>query len=342
MLTATAVDYLLRITISLLPVLFFLLALSLLDSYKLVRGRSLTIAILFGCLAAAASLGVQMVLANAVTFGEMVYQRYWAPFVEELLKSAYIVYLIGTRRVGFMVDAAISGFAVGAGFAIVENTYYVGGLGEKHVAVWIVRGFGTAIMHGGTTALFALLSKNLSDRRESRGVSVYLPGFLTAVVLHSFYNHFWLSPILATVVIHVTLPLVILAVFYRSERATRRWLGSQFDNDQELLDIINSGRVSDTHIGVFFRSIRESFPPETVVDMLCYLRVHVELAVHAKGLLLMREAGFDPKPSPDAERKLAELKHLKKSIGKTGQLAINPLVHTSHRDVFQIYMLGRR
>ena len=76
--------------------------------------------------------------------------------------------------------------------------------------------------------------------------------------------------------------------------------------------------------------------------MLCYLRVHVELAVHAKGLLLMREAGFDPKLSRDVERKLAELKHLEKSIGKTGQLAIHPLVHTSHREVFQIYMLKRR
>jgi RsiW-degrading membrane proteinase PrsW (M82 family) len=336
-------DYFIRVAVSLLPVLLFLLALSLLDSYKLVRRRSLTIAIVFGCLAAAASYGIFMVLKDVVPIESNVYKRYVAPVVEEPLKSAYLVYLISTRRVGFMVDAAISGFAVGAGFAIFENAYYVEQLvGPQPVVIWIVRGFGTAIMHGGTTALFALMSKNLFDRRESRDVSMYLPGFLVAVVLHSFYNHFIFSPFLSTIIIHLTLPLVILVVFYRSERATRRWLGSQFDTDQELLDIINSGRVSDTHIGVFFRSIRESFPPETVVDMLCYLRVHVELAIQAKGLLLMREAGFDPKPSPDVERKLAELKHLQKSIGKTGQLAIHPLVHTSHREVFQIYMLERR
>jgi len=336
------VDYSLRVTVSLLPVLLFLLALSLLDSYKLVRRRSLTIAIVFGCLAAAASLGINTVLMDAISVEDIVYKRYGAPIVEELLKSVYLIYLISTRRVGFMVDAAISGFAVGAGFAIFENAYYVEELGPQRVVIWIVRGFGTAIMHGGTAAIFALMSKSLFDQRDTRGLSVYLPGFLVAVVLHSFYNHFILSPILSTIIIHFTLPLVILAVFYRSERATRRWLGSQFDTDQELMEIIKSGRVSDTHIGVFFRSIRESFPPETVVDMLCYLSIHVELAINAKGLLLMREAGFDPKPSPDTAQKLAELKHLQKNIGRTGRLAIHPLVQSSHRDLWQIHMLGRR
>lgn len=333
------VDHILRVAVSFLPVVLFLLALSLLDSYKLVRGRSLALAIAFGCLAAAASLGANLLLMKAVVLRPVIYARYLAPIVEELFKSAYLVYLIRSRRVGFMVDAAISGFAVGAGFAIVENAYYIGALDESRVVIWIVRGFGTAIMHGGTTAVFALLSKNLFDRRDNATFAVYFPGFLTAAILHSFYNHFLLSPVFSTVIIHITLPLVIITVFYRSERATRRWLGSQFDNDQELLEIINSGRVSDTHLGVFFRSVRESFPPEVVVDMLCYLRIHVELAINAKGLLLMRETGFEPEPSPDVVRKLAELKHLQKSIGRTGQLAIHPLIHNSHRDLWQIYML---
>jgi RsiW-degrading membrane proteinase PrsW (M82 family) len=338
-LVTNVLDYALRISVGFLPVLLFLLALHVLDSYKLVRARSLTVAILIGCLAAAASLGLNLLLMRAVDVRPVTYQRYGAPFVEELLKAVYVVYLIRVGRVGFMVDAAISGFAVGAGFAIVENAYYIEALDESRVAIWIVRGFGTAIMHGGTTALFALTSKNLFDRSDVKNYSVYLPGLIAAVLLHSFYNHFILSPVVSTIVIHVTLPFVILVVFYRSERATRRWLGSQFDTDQELLDIINSGRVSDTHLGVFFRSIRESFPPAVVVDMLCYLRLHVELAINAKGVLLMREAGFDPEPSPDVRSKLTELEHLERSIGKTGRLAIHPLVRTSSRDLWQIHVL---
>jgi RsiW-degrading membrane proteinase PrsW (M82 family) len=340
--TATALDYTLRLTVSFLPVLLFLLALSALDSYKLVRGRSLAVAILFGFVAAAASLGVYLLLMNGLSIPIVAYARYGAPPVEECLKAVYVVYLIRSRRVGFMVDAAIMGFAVGAGFAIIENAYYFEALGGSRVLIWIVRGFGTAVMHGGTTAIFALMTKSLFDRREQGDIFVYLPGFAAAVLLHSFYNHFFLSPIVSTVLIHVTLPLVVLAVFYRSERSTRRWLGSQFDTDQELLEIINSGRVSDTHLGVFFRSIKESFPPETVVDMICYLRLHVELAISAKGLLLMRKAGFNPQPAPDVGQRLAELKHLERGIGKTGRLAIHPLVHASHRELWQIHMLEGR
>jgi RsiW-degrading membrane proteinase PrsW (M82 family) len=341
-LATQVLDYALRLSVGLLPVLLFLLALHVMDSYKLVRGRSLAVAILIGCLAAVASLAINVVLMRIVDVRPVIFERYGAPFVEEVVKSAFVVYLIRTGRVGFMVDAAISGFAVGAGFAILENAYYLEALGETRVAIWIVRGFGTAIMHGGTTALFALLSKNMFDRSNVRDYSVYFPGLIAAILLHSFYNHFILSPILSTIVIHVTLPVVILAVFYRSERATRRWLGAQFDTDQELLDVINSGRVSDTHLGLFFRSIRETFPPEVVVDMLCYLRLHVELAISAKGMLLMREAGFDPETSPDVRSKLDELRHLERSIGKTGRLAIHPLVHTSTRDLWQIHMLDGR
>jgi len=339
--SAEVFDYILRLTVSLFPVLLFLLALSLLDSYKLVSGRALAIAIGAGFAAAIMSFVVSIFLLDAVHIPDDPFDRFVAPVVEEFIKALFVVYVIRARRVGFIVDAAITGFAVGAGFAILENVWYVERLGESRIVIWIVRGFGTAIMHGGATAIFALISKGLFDRHESRGAAVFLPGFLVAVLLHSFYNHFLVSPVVSTILIHVTMPLVIMAVFYRSERSTRRWLGASFDTDQELLDIINSGRVSDTHLGVFFRSIRESFPPEVVVDMLCYLRVHVELAINAKGLLLMREAGFDPEVAPEVHDKLAELKHLEKSIGRTGQLAIKPLVNTSHRDLWQIYMLGK-
>ena len=51
------------------------------------------------------------------------YARFGAPVVEELAKAVYWIFLIATARVAFMADSAICGFAVGAGFALVENIY---------------------------------------------------------------------------------------------------------------------------------------------------------------------------------------------------------------------------
>ena len=72
-----------------------------------------------------------------------------------------------THKIGFMVDSAIYGFAVGAGFAFVENIYYLQSLENANLFLWIIRGFGTAVMHGGTTAVFAILSKTLTDGKSS-------------------------------------------------------------------------------------------------------------------------------------------------------------------------------
>ena len=69
-----------------------------------------------------------------------------------------------TRRVGFLVDAAVLGFAVGAGFALVENVVYLRAITDAPLGLWLVRGLGTAVMHGGTTAMFAMLARTLVDR----------------------------------------------------------------------------------------------------------------------------------------------------------------------------------
>jgi len=334
-------ELLVRVAVSLLPVLLFLFALVYLDTYKFMRLRYVLLAVFAGCVAALASLFANEGLSSLLSIDATVFRRYVAPVVEEAIKGAYVVFLISRRRVGFMVDAAIAGFAVGAGFAIVENSWYVGTLDTDNILVWIVRGFGTAVMHGGMTALFAIVSKNFFDRSGGTNRAAYLPGLLFASAIHSVYNHFPVDPLQQTLILYLTLPIILLFVFYRSERSTRGWLGQQMDVDAELLEMIHSGNISATPIGRYFQAIRDRFPPEIVFDMVCYLRLHVELAICAKGVLMMREAGFDAQAPPGTAEHFDELHHLEKSIGRTGRLALMPFLHTTPRETFQLNMLER-
>jgi len=334
-------EYIVRLSVSLLPVVLFLVTLVYIDTYKLVRFRFIAQTMAAGCLAALACVVINGSLMNIFEIPDWTFRKYGAPPVEEVAKAVFVVWLIARGKVGFMVDAAILGFAVGAGFAIVENTWYVGTLETDNVAVWAVRGFGTAVMHGGMTSIFAILSKNLFDRTKGNNLAVYLPGLLLATIVHSMYNHFILGPIAETVVLYLTLPLLMLFVFYRSERSTRHWLGEQMDVDAQLLDMINTGRILETPIGRFFDTMRTRFPAEMVLDMLCYLRLHVELAICAKGLLMMREAGFEMDPPPETAEHFKELHHLQKAIGRTGRLAVMPFLHSSRRDAWQLHMLEK-
>ena len=330
----------LQVLVSLLPVFVFLTALIFLDSYKLVKLRAVISTILLGCLVAGVLVAIS--LFGLVEVDDVMYPKYGAPIIEELLKGIFLIYLIRSKKIGFMVDAAIYGFAIGAGFAFVENIHYLSTLPSSNLFLWIIRGFGTAIMHGGTTALFGVISKDLCDRHSSEQSRFFLPGLGTAIVIHSFYNHFFFSPQISTVIILIVLPAVFMILFSWSEKATRMWLGVGFDTDMELLGMITTGNISETKIGRYLQSLKQRFPGEMIVDMLCLLRLHLELSVRAKGMLLMREAGFRSAADASIKEKFAELNYLEKSIGKTGQFAIAPFLHTSSRDLWELYMLGKK
>jgi RsiW-degrading membrane proteinase PrsW (M82 family) len=329
----------LEVLLALLPVLAFLGALIYLDSYKLIRLRTVLLTILAGCVVALVAGGVNTWLADNVALSPSGFRRYVSPVVEEVLKGAVLVAFLRANKIGFMVDGAIRGFAIGAGFALVENVFYYIHRPESALPFWIIRGFGTALMHGGTTSILGISSKYWMDRFPRWGLAGTLPGLAAAILFHSLFNHFFLNPLLSTVLVLIVLPFMILVVFRISERGTRVWLGVGFDSDRELLDMITTGVLAETKIGKYLHSLQDRFPGETVADLLCYLRLHLELSVKAKGMLMMREAGFKIPADPEVKAHFDELRYLEKSIGKTGQLALHPFLHTRQRDLWQITML---
>ncbi len=328
--------------VGLLPVGCFLLALVLLDSYKLVRFKTVALILVAGTGTALVCLLLNPWLIRLTALPVDAYVRYLAPLVEEVVKGSVLVVALASRRLGFLVDAAIFGFGVGAGFAAVENTHYFLALADPDLALWTIRGFGTAVMHGGATAILAIVAKATSDRLDSESPLVFVPGLVLAYLVHSFFNHFFLSPSLTTLALLISLPVVFLLVFQVSERALHHWLGVGFDTDQELLQAIHEGRVGETRCGRYLETLKNRFPAETVADMVCFIRLHLELSIRAKGVLLMQKAGFAVPPDPEVEERFQELQFLERSVGKTGMLALTPILNMSRRDLWQFHVMGRR
>jgi hypothetical protein len=197
-------------------------------------------------------------------------------------------------------------------------------------------------MHGGTSALAGVILKGVADRRGAKAVRGALAALGAAAAFHSVYNHFVLSPALSALCLLIGLPLLAAFVFRRSEQTLRDWLGVGFDTDAQLLEMIRTGNVSESRIGRYLTVLQERFPGEVVADMLCLMRIQTELAIRAKGILLMRQAGFEVGPDPEIREKFEELRYLEKSVGRTGKLALKPCMHWSGRELWQLHMLGRR
>jgi RsiW-degrading membrane proteinase PrsW (M82 family) len=335
------IDEGLRAALALLPVLLFLAALRVLDSYKLVSLKMVASALAAGMVAAAACYGINTVIFRQLHENQDRYIHFGAPVVEELAKGAFWVFLVATARVAFMVDAAICGFAIGAGFALLENVSYLQALEGRDFGVWILRGFGTAVMHGGVAAIGAFVSVYLSESRQWRGVRQFAPGLLAAMLLHSLFNQGVLSPAGSMAATIAGLPLIFAVVFYFSERSLHRWLGGKLDQDIETIAMIASGEFKQTPQGAYLMSLNEAFPPEVRGDMLTLLHLTLELSARAKGDLMLREAGLEVPADPGMESHLKELKYLEKSIGPTGMLAVRPLLAQTPRDLWEMHHFGR-
>jgi len=323
------------------PILLFLTVLCYMDSFRLVRVRAVIAAIGIGCGIAVISMFLNQWLIDITGVTTTTYTRYGGPVVEETFKAGYIIFLIRSRRVDFLIDSAIYGFAVGAGFAVVENLHYLYNLTDPHLLVWVIRGFGTAGIHGTATAVFGLLAGSLLRGREGSNWHLFVPPLAVAVLMHSLFNHFILSPAVATVWLVILLPSLMVVVYDRSEKSIRKWLGIGLDTEMELLQQITSDRIGETRVGRYLQTLRNRFPGEVVGDMLCFLQIHLELSIGAKGIMLMKGAGLKLPPDPEIRAKLDELKFLEKSLGKTGRLAVKPFLRLSRRELWQLYMLDR-
>jgi RsiW-degrading membrane proteinase PrsW (M82 family) len=332
-----------EILVGLLPVLTFLGALLYMDSYKLVKLRSVILTVVAGALIAWACYFVNGAILSATGLDWATFSRYVAPLVEESLKGLVILVLIRFRRIGFLVDAAIFGFAVGTGFSILENVYYFVSLVAKDsgIGTWIIRGFGTAIMHGGATSILAVTCLNFLDHPSKRGALAMIPGLGLAYTVHALYNHAFLPPIYQTILVLIALPALLMVVFRQSEKSVGAWLGNGFDADAQLLELLNSGQLTDAPLGQYLQTLKTKFRGPIVADLLCYVRLHTELAMRAKGLLMARENGFDVPLDEDTTAKFKEIEYLEQSIGKTGLLAIHPMLHISRKDLWQFNVLGK-
>jgi RsiW-degrading membrane proteinase PrsW (M82 family) len=332
--------FFLKAPLALVPVAAFLATLLHFDSYKLVSIREVTYTLVAGAAMAAICYFANDWAMDFAGFDFRDFMRYVAPVLEEIMKSSILVYLFVRNRIGFKIDAAIMGFSVGTGFAFVENLYLLYAFPDASLGTWIIRGFGTAVMHAGTTALSGITAQFLIERRGKLNVLYFLPGLAAAIAFHAMFNFLEATPLLATVLIVLTLPPGFLLLFTKSERGVHTWLVSDYESHQHLLDEIRSGRFEDSEAGQFIVRLHDRFGSDTVSKIFLYVQIHTELVLRAESMTLARETEVDVITDPADRERLMKLHHLEREIGHTALIALKPHLHFSRRELWEINELS--
>lgn len=340
---------LLKVLVALLPVLVFLASFTLLDAFHLIGWKWLTVLVAAGGALAALSYLANWRAMDDLPIGHTDYTRYAAPVVEETMKGALVLLLFARNRIGFMIDAAISGFAIGAGFSLVENVIYLYDyMGVASLGVWLVRGFGTAVMHGAATAAFGVIGQWITERQmRIEGARyrfhplAFAPGLVAAILIHGLYNHFPDQPILSMAVVLVAAPMSLVLVFSKSEHAAHRWLVDEYETHEHMLEDIRRGRYDTSEAGRFILTLSERFSPRVVSEAFEYLKLHTQLMADAEQTLIAHEEGAAAPARRDVRAEFDRLHELEKHIGRSALMAIRPHLQLSRHELWEMHELQR-
>lgn len=334
---------LLKALIAIAPVIVLLLVFDRLDIFDLVTFREIALLLLAGGAIAIIALGANTQAMDGFPIGFSAYSRYVAPIIEESLKATPIVVLFAINRLGFKLDSAIAGFAVGAGFSVIENGWFLHLLGDANMSAWIVRGFGTAVMHGGATAIFAVISHEFAEHQSEANAAsyrfnplIFVPGLAAAIFTHSAFNHFPNQPIVAMVLTLLFVPMTLFVIFARSELATHRWLKADHDAHRKTLEDIRAGRFLDTSAGQAIAGIVRPLKAVKVDDVVAHVALSTELIVRAEEIMLAGQEGRVVEGEAGEREKFAALDALERRLGPKVLAATRPHSGISRNDVWEL------
>ena len=335
-------------SIALLPVLALTAGFMWLDVFKLMSPWETLGLLALGGIAAAAAYPFSGVFLDSLPIGFNNYSRFVAPWIEEALKAIAIISLFRFNRIGFKLDAVISGVAVGAGFSVIENIFYLIRFPELPPTVWMVRGLGTAVMHGTTLAILAAIAHELAER-ETRGAAGdydfnplwFVPGFLAAVAIHTLFNQFPEQPMVALVGTVIMAPLALIAIFRFGTGEAERQLAVDSEAHRALFQSLSSGRFPDDPAGRRLAALAARSDAQTASRIHEYSQLLTRLVLVAENTLLEQSTAGD-RIDVDLESDFARLGELKRKLGRTTMVALTELLPFSMNDYWELSELRER
>jgi RsiW-degrading membrane proteinase PrsW (M82 family) len=335
--------------LALVPVLVLLAMFVWFDAFKLMNMREILVLLALGGVGAIASYPVSGRLLDAFPLGFSNYSRFVAPWIEEAIKAVFIIGLFRLNRVGFKLDAVITGFAIGAGFSVVENIIYLVRLTEYGASTWLVRGLGTAVMHGTTLAVLAATAHEFAERETREAASEFnfnllwfVPGYFLAVGLHLAFNQFPDRPLLAMLGASLFAPVAILGIFQFGTSEAEKWLKEEYAEHKAQLAALKAGNWPEGKSGHKIAGLAERLGPEATKRIRRYWELLAWLVAEAEETLIEEEEGDVVMDKSEVRAAFHELEGLRRALGKSSLTALNALLPFSRNDYWELSELRQR
>jgi len=335
--------------VALVPVLVMLAIFVWLDAFALMSLKEVSVLLLLGAIGALAAWPVSGRLLDTLPIGFSLYSRFIAPWIEEAIKAALMILLFRMNRIGYKLDAVISGFAIGAGFSVVENIVYLTVFPNYGTGTWLVRGFGTAVMHGATLAVLAAIAHEFAERETREAAADYdfslmwfVPGYGVAVALHTAFNQFPDRPMISMMGSILVAPIALITILNFGTAEAQRWLATECAEHKAQLEVLRAGRWPEGPAGKKIAALAERLDPEAVKRVRRYWELQAWLVAEAEETMMEEASGNSEFDASAVHAAFAELDGLKRALGRSTFAAVQALLPFSRNDLWEVSELRQR
>jgi RsiW-degrading membrane proteinase PrsW (M82 family) len=252
-----------------------------------------------------------------------------APIYEEIFKGLVLLYLVRRAKFTYSVDGAIYGFAVGTGFAVVENYVYIYINSSAAAQIAFQRIFLANLIHAFSSAAIGITLgiSRLGIPKKRWRLPVF--GLLLVIVQHMFFNILIGREGIHPVIFFLPVLPGILFIFYimqRGKKQARGWIKEKLGMENRVTrgEAALVDHLADPEDTLY--PVVERFGAETTsqVEKLLYLQAHIGIKSKALDGLRGNNTIYKAVEAEINEMR-TEMKKIQREIGLYAMLFVRGL-----------------
>lgn len=203
-----------------------------------------------------------------------------APIYEEIFKGLILFYLVRRAKFTYSVDGAIYGFAVGTGFAVVENCFYIYPNISAASQIALQRVFLANLVHAFSSAAIGITLgiSRLETPKLRWGIPAF--GLLLAIGQHMLFNILIGKEGLHPVIFFLPVFPGVLFIFYvmqRGKKQAQGWIKEKLGMDNRITrgEVALVDRLTAPDDPLYPVVERFGVGTASQVEKLLYLQAHI-------------------------------------------------------------------
>lgn len=259
--------------------------------------------------------------------------RFVAPIVEEILKASILIYLVRRENFTYFVDGAIYGFAVGIGFAVFENYFYLYLNEADALSTAIGRVLSTNLMHAVATAVVGSALGFARFQRFKGRAFFLIAGLVVAMLFHMGFNNITQSDASSNLLLVYAAGFgfggigFIAWVIRRGLNQQREWIKASLNKIDKRVITRNEAAAVDqlSQVQSVLEPLQEVFGQEMALKIEQFLTLQANIGIerHAtESLSYEKERKASERKVEEMEAKMEELR---KQIGSHIMLSLRAI-----------------